>query len=295
MSLHHRRLKNQSLVVGTLATLIFVGCASNPAPEAKPTPAPAPAPAAAAPAPAQEAHADHSAAATSAAPAEKHDMSAHHQQMMPAASASHGSGAHHREVGPVAADKALGWLKNGNTRFLKSKLRKDGQGMKDRERLAKGQKPHSIILSCADSRVPPELIFDQKLGEIFVVRAAGQALDNATLGSIEYAIEHLGSNLLVVMGHSSCGAVKAAHATLGGQDAGSPSLNKLVADIHPRIKTFQSKAVSKDALNEGWANVDGVARDLADRSEIIRNALDSGSLKIQKSLYHLDTGKVEWH
>lgn len=247
--------------------------AANPAPVAAPAPAPAPA------------ETSHSAPAA--------DM--HAPAQIPAANAAHGSGASHRHAGEVPAEKALGWLKNGNTRYLSGKLRKDGQSKKDREKLAKGQQPHSIVLSCADSRVPPEVVFDQKLGEIFVVRAAGQALDSATVGSIEYAVEHLGSNLIVVMGHSSCGAVKAAHGTFGGKDAGSPSLNNLVADIQPRIKDFQGHTLSKDALEEGWANVNGVAQDLYNRSEIVRSAVDSGSLKIQKGLYHLDSGKVEWH
>lgn len=202
---------------------------------------------------------------------------------------------HHRKAGPVSWDKALGWLKNGNKRFLKGQLRKDGQNKKDITRLSKGQKPHSIVLSCSDSRVPPELTFDQKLGEIFVVRTAGQALDSATIGSIEYAVEHLGSNLIVVMGHTSCGAVKAAHMTLDGTDAGSPHINNLLHDIHPRLQSMAGKEPSAEYMKESWANVKGVAKDLYNRSAIIRNAMQTGELKVAEALYDLESGVVTFH
>ncbi len=201
---------------------------------------------------------------------------------------------HHAETAGVPADKALSWLKNGNNRYLTNKLRTDGQSAKDRQRLSTGQHPHSIILSCSDSRVPPEILFDQKLGEIFVVRAAGEALDNATIASIEYAVAHLGANLLVVMGHDSCGAIKAAFETLGGADAGSPFLNNLVKDIHPRIQSFAGKKISDHGVDESWANVHGIAKDLIERSAIIREAVANNGFKIAKSVYHLSSGQVEW-
>lgn len=201
---------------------------------------------------------------------------------------------HEREIGPIDSSTALRYLKNGNIRFVEKKFRKDGIAKKDLSRLSSGQKPHAIVLSCSDSRVPPEILFDQKLGEIFVIRTAGQALDSSVIASIEYAVSHLGSNLIVVMGHESCGAVKAALSTRNGEDAGSPSLNKLVSDIHPRLARFSRSPASTNVLNESWSNVDGVAKDLAARSEIIQNAIESGSLKIEKALYHLGSGEVEW-
>ncbi len=138
------------------------------------------------------------------------------------------------------------------------------------------------------------MVFDQKLGEIFTVRTAGEALDPGSIASIEYAVEHLGSKLILVMGHTNCGAVKAAVSTFGGKDAGSPNLNKLVDDIHPRIKQFEGKTPSKDFEAEGWANVSGVAKDLLERSEILAAKVKSGEVKIQEALYHLDTGVVHW-
>lgn len=200
----------------------------------------------------------------------------------------------HEEITGTAPEKALSWLKNGNTRFLKGYLRKDGQSKSDIERLSSGQQPHSIILSCSDSRVPPEVLFDQKLGEIFVVRTAGEALDGNAIGSIEYAVEHLGSRLIVVMGHTSCGAVKAAFNTLGGSDAGSPALNHLVADIHPRIKQYMGKSPSAKMQSESLANAKGVASDLLGRSKIIEAAVKSGKVQIKVALYDLNTGAANF-
>ncbi len=199
-----------------------------------------------------------------------------------------------REPGPVPADKAFGWLKNGNTRFVKGFFRNDGTSAKDRQRLALGQKPHSVILSCSDSRVPPEIVFDQKLGEVFVIRTLGESLNDSVVGSIEYAVNHLGSNLIVVMGHESCGAVKAALSSLQGVDLGSPTLNGLVADIKPRVQQHAQSQPSEGYVQESWSNVDGVAKDLLERSAILRDAVASGDVKIVKAMYHLDSGLVEW-
>jgi carbonic anhydrase len=222
------------------------------------------------------------------------DSHSHETPATPAQAAAHAP-AHHEALKGTEPEKALGWLKNGNTRFVKASLRKDGQSKKDIVRLSKGQQPHTIVLSCSDSRVPPEIVFDQKLGEIFTVRNAGEIPDQATIASIEYAVEHLGSRLLVVMGHTSCGAVKAALGTLDGGDAGSPSLNALVHDIHPRLASFKGRMPSSnDVATESWANTKGIAHDLLERSQILRERVASGDLKIQTALYHLDDGKVDF-
>lgn len=201
---------------------------------------------------------------------------------------------HHETITTVEPDKALGWLKNGNRRYLKGFLRKDGQSHSDIKKLSSGQTPHSIVLSCSDSRVPPEIVFDQKLGEVFVVRTAGEALGSNALASIEYAIEHLGSRLIVVMGHTSCGAVKAALSTMNGEDAGSPNLNELVKDIHPRLSAFKAKSQSASIKDESWANTRGVGADLVKKSKIIEEAVKSGKVKIVTSLYDLSSGQVEF-
>lgn len=231
-----------------------------------------------------------------ATPAQEHKNDEPTVTVIPAKpSAHHGHhAAHHEEKKGVAAEKALGWLKNGNIRYRKGLLRKDGQSQKDVKRLSTGQTPHTIVLSCSDSRVPPELVFDQKLGEIFTVRNAGEIPDQASIASIEYAVEHLGSRLILVMGHTSCGAVKAAIGTRDGGDAGSPALNNLVRDIHPRIASLKNQKPAADVQDESWANARGIAQDLIDRSEIIRNRVASGDLMIQSALYHLDSGVVDF-
>lgn len=201
---------------------------------------------------------------------------------------------HGRKAGAVPSDKALGWLKNGNIRYLKGFLRKDGATQKDVTRLSKGQNPHTIVLSCSDSRVPPEVVFDQKLGEIFVIRTAGEMVDDSVLASIEYGVEHLGANLILVMGHSSCGAVKAAFTTPPGTDTGSPYINALVAEVQPRIEKHMKNPASNGFVAEGWDNARGVSQKLLEKSKIIRDAAKSGSLRVETALYHLDSGKVEW-
>lgn len=201
---------------------------------------------------------------------------------------------HKREAGPVKPEQSLGWLKNGNTRFTQHRLRRDGTTKNDIAKLASGQKPHAIVLSCSDSRVPPEVVFDQKLGEIFVVRTAGQSLDFAGIASIEYAVSHLGTNLIVVMGHESCGAVKAALGTLKGGDAGSTWLNQLVKDLHPRLKRFTDLTPTEGVITESWVNVEGATKELLEKSEIVRSLVEAGDVKIEKALYHLGNGEVEW-
>ncbi len=195
----------------------------------------------------------------------------------------------------VSAETSLGWLKHGNIRFVKKAFRADGRSEKDRERLTKGQHPHAIILSCSDSRVPPEIVFDQMLGEIFVIRVAGEALDSSVIASIEYAVEHLHSSLLVVMGHSQCGAVAATVKTAEGKSAGSPDLDKLINDIRPRLASLKNETPSTNLEVESTLNADGVARDLVKRSALIKNAVDQGALVIKSALYRTDSGKVTFY
>ena len=195
----------------------------------------------------------------------------------------------------LEADAAFAELKAGNSRFMSGHVRKDGQGANDIQRLSKGQAPNSIVLSCSDSRVPPEAVFDQKLGDMFTVRTAGETLSAQAIASIEFAIEKLGTHLVVVMGHTNCGAVKAAVETLNGSTAGSENLDQLVADIHPRIKpNIKNGVVSKDLKDESWANANGVAKDLLTRSKLISNAISTGKAKVVVGLYDLSTGKVEF-
>lgn len=201
----------------------------------------------------------------------------------------------HDETPSVPAETSLRWLTNGNTRFVKKHFRADGRSAKDRERLVAGQHPHAIVLSCADSRVPPEIVFDQALGEIFTIRVAGEALDSSVIASVEYAVEHLGPKLLVVMGHTKCGAVDTALKVKDGDTAGSEALDKLLADIRPHLKTVMTEKRSPNLEVESTLNADGVARDIVTRSEIIRKKVEAGELLIKPALYRMDSGKVTFY
>ncbi len=214
-----------------------------------------------------------------------------HNEISSHASKPAHSSHHSREVLP---DKSFGWLVNGNIRYRSNALRTDGATVNDRNRLSQGQKPHAIVLSCSDSRVPPEIIFDQKLGEIFVVRTAGESLDKSAIASIEYAVSHLGPSLIVVMGHESCGAVKAALTTPEGTSAGSASLDSLVNDLRPHMSSYLRKPSSENFVDESWANVHGVVRDLLQRSQIVKDAVLSGEVKVKGALYYLKSGDVKW-
>ena len=199
------------------------------------------------------------------------------------------------ETTAVAPKTALKWLKNGNKRYVNKTWRNDGKNQSDRERLKSAQHPHTILLSCADSRVPPELVFDQSLGEIFVIRVAGEALDSSVIASIEYAVEHLGTKNIVVMGHTSCGAIKATLGAKAGQSVGSPALDQLVSDIKPRLTTTKGRSIaSLDVDKASEMNAVGVGADLIKRSKIIREKFESGHVLVTSAMYHLDTGKVDF-
>jgi carbonic anhydrase len=189
-------------------------------------------------------------------------------------------------------DAALAALKAGNARFVDDGVHcRQHSGI--RKKLASGQAPDAIVLSCSDSRVPPELVFDQELGELFVVRVAGNILSDEALASIEYALTHLGSRLIVVMGHDSCGAVKAALATPKGGDAGSPSLNELIGRIQANLGEATAADSSDPAAHAAVVrNVSAVAGELITRSEIVRKAVEAGRARIVRAVYAMESGKV---
>ena len=154
------------------------------------------------------------------------------------------------EKSGITGEQALQELIEGNARFASGNTSHPDQSMQRRSELVAGQHPFAVIVGCSDSRIPPELIFDQGLGDIFVIRAAGQVLDNVSLGSIEYAVEHLGVPLVVVLGHDSCGAVSA---TLkGGEVAGH--LNSLVNFIQPAVDEAREMGNVSELLNNSIDN-----------------------------------------
>jgi len=187
----------------------------------------------------------------------------------------------------VPADQIRNDLVSGNHRFMNGKS-EPRDLVARRKELAKTQNPRVAVLSCADSRVPPELVFDEGLGDLFVVRTAGESADPLSVGSLEYAVEHLGTAVIVVMGHQSCGAVKAA---CSGEKAGSPNLEAVVTPIAASCKKVdKSKAETLDLAVRD--HVHSVAQELLAKSVILKKAVDEGKLTIIEAYYSLDTGGV---
>jgi carbonic anhydrase len=178
-------------------------------------------------------------------------------------------------------------LKEGNDRFVADKLDGKLQDSARRENLVGGQAPYAIVLSCADSRVVPELAFDTGLGEIFVVRVAGNIANSSSIASIEYAVAHCGSKVIVVLGHQSCGAVTAA---VNGGDNGY-NLNHLLSHITPAIAASGADAAVNDVVKK---NAELTAEELKNRSGIIGKAVASGDVKIVPAYYNLDSGKIDF-
>jgi carbonic anhydrase len=189
----------------------------------------------------------------------------------------------------VTAAEALQRLEQGNARFATGHLSSTTPAAlaASRTKVAQGQKPFAIIVGCSDSRVGPEVIFDQKVGDIFVIRTAGEVVDPVGLGSIEYAVAHLGSPLIMVLGHERCGAVAAAVA-----EAREPGhIDTVLKAIQPAVK--QTKGEPGDPVhNAVCAQALNVARQLQNAEPILKEAIQSGKLQIVAALYNLDTGKV---
>lgn len=195
----------------------------------------------------------------------------------------------------VTADEALKDLMEGNKRFVENRMTcLGGCGPSVREKLARGQRPYAVVLSCSDSRVPPELVFDKGLGEIFVVRVAGNVADPFVLGSIEYAAEHLGAPLVVVLGHSRCGAVTAAVEAHGEPEGNIGSILKAIA---PAVESAKGEAKGKQgpALVEAAIaeNAMRTAASLGKDSPVLRRLAEEGRLRIVAAKYSLDDGRVE--
>ena len=189
---------------------------------------------------------------------------------------------------PIPPEVALKKLQDGNRRYVAAHLQHPHQTPVWRKGLTSGQHPFACVLTCADSRVPPEIIFDEGLGDLFVVRVAGNIVDDAVLGSLEYAVEHLGSTLILVMGHQSCGAVSAAL----GEGEPHTHIQSLVTAIRPAVELARKK--EGDLLtNAIAANVRLAVQQLHDTGPLLSKAVEAHSLKIVGGVYQLSTGIVE--
>jgi len=195
---------------------------------------------------------------------------------------------------PKTPRQALALLMAGNARFVKGKLNSVNAIVERREEVRGGQKPYAIVLTCADSRVPPEHIFDKSLGDIFVCRVAGNILDPHIVGSMEYAFEHFGSLLLMVLGHQRCGAVTDTIKLVekGGKAPGS--IQTIVDAIAPVVRATKRGSLGDDAYLDKVvkANARAVTKSVLQRSRIIRHGVDAKKLRVLAAEYSLDSGRV---
>ena len=190
----------------------------------------------------------------------------------------------------ISAEDIWSDLVVGNKRFMSGKP-SPRELVQVRHTLAIAQHPKVVVLTCSDSRLSPELLFDKSLGDLFVIRSAGNIADAVGLGSIEYAVEHLESTVLVVLGHEKCGAVTAA---CSGEKMPSPNLQSIVDRIDPAVLTAKNYAKGPELIPSAVEeNVHQSARDIVGNSEILRHAFKEGKLTIIEAVYRLDSGEVK--
>lgn len=193
-----------------------------------------------------------------------------------------------KEASGITGDQALATLMAGNKQYAAAKLNHPNQTVKRREELVKGQHPFAVILSCSDSRVPPEVIFDQGLGDLFIIRVAGNVVDDIALGSIEYAAEHLGTPLVMVLGHEKCGAITAT--VEGGKAPGH--IDAVVQALKPAVEKVKDQPGDK-VENAVKANIGLIVEQLKISKPILAELVKEGKLKIVGARYDLDTGLVD--
>ncbi len=191
------------------------------------------------------------------------------------------------EVSP--AKNPLERLTQGNQRYVTSTTVCHEDWSAKRSVLLENQKPFAVIVACSDSRVPPEIVFDQSLGDLFIVRVAGNIVDDFAIGSIEYGVNVLGANLVLVLGHSNCGAVNAALKNMKFDN----HIQEVVNAIQPAI--VATKGETGDLLEKAIkANVKIVEGKLKSSKPVLANLIEKGTLQILGAYYHLDSGKVEF-
>lgn len=200
---------------------------------------------------------------------------------------------HKTELAQMSPEEVLGKLKAGNQNFVNKTTQQRDIKAQLVESAEAGQAPMAIVLSCIDSRVPVEMIFDMGLGDIFVSRVAGNIINTDILGSMEYACEHSGSKIVVVLGHESCGAV---HAACEGVEAGN--MTEMLAKISPAIE--QVKKQMSDPHSEQFQNtvvvnnVNNMVARVRQESEILAHAEAAGEIKIVGGMFNLHSGVVEF-
>ncbi len=197
---------------------------------------------------------------------------------------------------PVIAEEAKRRLIEGNRRFVNQNRQYPNQSKRRLQSVSNKQYPYAAILGCADSRVPPEIIFDQGLGDLFVVRIAGNIASNETIGSLEYATANLGTQLIVVLGHKGCGAVSAAF----DNQPDDGKINSVVDDIQPSLspnsRTRRNSNINdiNDDNNAVINNIEYQAKKLQNNSQIIDRLIRDNRLKIIGAYYDVNTGRVRF-
>jgi len=194
------------------------------------------------------------------------------------------------DIENLSAREAMQKLKEGNKRFVKNQAQHPDESLERKKEMLKGQRPFVVILSCSDSRVPPELIFDQGIGDIFEIRNAGNVLNNHVIGSIEYAIMHLGVKLVLIMGHQDCGAVAA---TLSGKYE-TKFIQSLEDSIQPAIEDCKKQGLEVNSDNVVKAHIMQNINELFSQDKDLLKYMEDHDVKIVPAYYHLDSGKVDF-
>jgi carbonic anhydrase len=195
----------------------------------------------------------------------------------------------------IAPDEALSMLQQGNARYVSGRLEHPNMGLERRLFTAsEGQRPFAACLSCADSRVPVELIFDRGIGDIFVVRVGGNVLGRSELASLEYASDYLGIRLILVLGHTHCGTLHAVFEK-GLRDGNlRPLALKILPAVEKANKEFPGESSGKRVLEAVKSNVWNTVADTFSSSKLIREKVRNLELKIIGAFYDLETGQVNW-
>ncbi|RDU24160.1 carbonic anhydrase [Anaerosacchariphilus polymeriproducens] len=196
-----------------------------------------------------------------------------------------------------AAD-ALNILKQGNKRYIEGKMENFDLGDTKRKELVKGQKPFAVVITCSDSRVVPEYIFDQGLGDLFVIRVAGNVIDTDEMASIEYGVEHAGAKLVVLLGHENCGAITAAvEAKEQPSKQDTKSIHELLTKINPSVEKAEALNLKdKDSLIDKAIdfNIEAGVKELKESSEILKKGIEDKDVQVIGAKYILDSGEVTW-
>ena len=194
---------------------------------------------------------------------------------------------------PTPAE-ALAALKAGNAAFLRGSSNLGHVSASDLEGLQGGQEPIAVIVGCADSRTPPTILFNQGFGKLFIIRVAGNTVDRRGLASIVYAVKHLHSPLVVVMGHTGCGAVAAAEAIVDGRAELDPSLEEMIVPIIPAVLTSRRSGPSNPAAAAVEENARRVAAKLVTADTALADAVEAGSLMVVAAVKDMATGRVRF-